>query len=207
MNSFLEQTAHSIVRHIEWSQLSNTTLVLPSHRAGLVLKNELMRLQQEQGHKAVWSPDVKTLTQLQDALSPLYAEDELFTIVRLYRHYRRLNEGDTDLMPLDMFYGWGRQMIADFTNVDASMPAEQVANFFDNTIAANTLEQLQLDQDIRERLNTLINPNAQHADDSIYSRYSVIWDQLFELYKALHAEMAAEQKGYAGMRQRAVIKT
>lgn len=206
MNSFLEQTAHSIVRHIEWSQLSNTTLVLPSHRAGLVLKNELMRLQQEQGHKAVWSPDVKTLTQLQDALSPLYAEDELFTIVRLYRHYRRLNEGDTDLMPLDMFYGWGRQMIADFTNVDASMPAEQVANFFDNTIAANTLEQLQLDQDIRERLNTLINPNAQHADDSIYSRYSVIWDQLFELYKALHAEMAAEQKGYAGMRQRAVIE-
>ncbi len=206
MKSFLEQTAHSIVEHIEWSQLSNTTLVLPSHRAGMVLKNELMRLQQEQGRKAVWSPDVKTLTQLQDALSPLYAEDELFTIVRLYRHYRRLNEGDTDLMPLDMFYGWGRQMIADFTNVDASMPAEQVPAFFENAIAANTLEKLQLDKEIRERLNALINPNAQHGADSIYSRYAVIWDQLYELYKALHAEMAAEQKGYAGMRQRAVIE-
>lgn len=206
MRSFLEQTAHSIVEHIEWSQLSNTTLVLPSHRAGMVLKNELMHLQQEQGCKAIWSPDVKTLTQLQDALSPLYSEDELFTIVRLYRHYRLLNEGDTDLMPLDMFYGWGRQMIADFTNVDASMPAEQVPAFFDNAIAANTLEKLQLDKDIRERLNTLINPNAQHGPDSIYSRYAVIWDQLYELYKALHAEMVAEQKGYAGMRQRAVIE-
>ena len=206
MKSFLEQTAHSIVEHIEWSQLSNTTLVLPSHRAGMVLKNELMRLQQEQGRKAIWSPDVKTLTQLQDALSPLYAEDELFTIVRLYRHYCRLNEGDTDLMPLDMFYGWGRQMIADFTNVDASMPAEQVPAFFDNAIAANTLEKLQLDKEIRERLNALINPNAQHGADSIYSRYAVIWDQLYELYKALHDELAAEQKGYAGMRQRAVIE-
>ncbi len=206
MKSFLQQTAQSIVAHIEWSQLSNTTLVLPSHRAGLVLKNELMRLQQEQNCKAIWSPDVKTLTQLQDALSPLYAEDELFTVVRLYRHYRRLNEGDTDLMPLDMFYGWGRQMIADFTNVDASMPAEQVANFFDNAIAANTLEQLQLDADTRERLNTLVNPNAQHGADSIYSRYAVIWDQLYDLYRALHAEMEAEQKGYAGMRQRAVIE-
>ena len=206
MKSFLEQTAHSIVEHIEWSQLSNTTLVLPSHRAGMVLKNELMRLQQEQGRKAIWSPDVKTLTQLQDALSPLYAEDELFTIVRLYRHYRRLNEGDTDLMPLDMFYGWGRQMIADFINVDASMPAEQVPAFFDNAIAANTLEKLQLDKEIRERLNALINPNAQHGADSIYSRYAVIWDQLYELYKALHDELAAEQKGYAGMRQRAVIE-
>lgn len=206
MKSFLEQTAQSIVAHIEWSQLSNATLVLPSHRAGLVLKNELMRLQQEQNRKAIWSPDVKTLTQLQDALSPLYTEDELFTIVRLYRHYRRLNEGDTDLMPLDMFYGWGRQMLADFTNVDASMPAEQVANFFDNAIAANTLEQLQLDADTRERLNSLVNPNAQHGADSIYSRYAVIWDQLYELYKALHDELAAEQKGYAGMRQRAVIE-
>lgn len=206
MRSFLQQTAQSIIAHIEWSQLSNTTLVLPSHRAGLVLKNELMRLQQEQNRKAIWSPDVKTLTQLQDALSPLYAEDELFTIVRLYRHYRRLNEGDTDLMPLDMFYGWGRQMLADFTNVDASMPAEQVANFFDNAIAANTLEQLQLDADTRERLNSLVNPNAQHGADSIYSRYAVIWDQLYELYKALHSELEAEQKGYAGMRQRAVIE-
>ena len=206
MRSFLQQTAQSIVAHIEWSQLSNTTLVLPSHRAGLVLKNELMRLQQEQNCKAIWSPDVKTLTQLQDALSPLYTEDELFTVVRLYRHYRRLNEGDTDLMPLDMFYGWGRQMIADFTNVDASMPAEQVANFFDNAIAANTLEQLQLNADTRERLNSLVNPNAQHGADSIYSRYAVIWDQLYELYQALHAELAAEQKGYPGMRQRAVIE-
>ena len=206
MRSFLQQTAQSIVAHIEWSQLSNTTLVLPSHRAGLVLKNELMRLQQEQNCKAIWSPDVKTLTQLQDALSPLYTEDELFTVVRLYRHYRRLNEGDTDLMPPDMFYGWGRQMIADFTNVDASMPAEQVANFFDNAIAANTLEQLQLNADTRERLNSLVNPNAQHGADSIYSRYAVIWDQLYELYRALHAELAAEQKGYPGMRQRAVIE-
>ena len=171
MESFLRQTAQSIVQHINWSQLSNTTLVLPSHRAGLVLKNELMRLQQATGQKAIWSPDVKTLTQLQDALSPLYAEDELFTIVRLYRHYRRLNEGDTDLMPLDMFYGWGRQMIADFTNVDASMPAEQVANFFDNTIAAHTLEQLQLDEATRERLNALIHPHARHDADSLYSRY------------------------------------
>ena len=43
--SFLYQTAESIVQQIDWQQLSQTTLVLPSHRAGLVLKNELLRLQ------------------------------------------------------------------------------------------------------------------------------------------------------------------
>ena len=109
MDSFLQQTAQSIIAHMDWQQLSRTTLVLPSHRAGLVLKDALLRLQQEGNRQAIWAPEVKTLQQLQDSLSPLYAEDELLTIVRLYRYYRQMNAGDEDLMPLDMFYGWVTQ--------------------------------------------------------------------------------------------------
>ena len=208
MNSFLQQVACSLMEQIEWKQLSNTTLVLPSHRAGLVLKNELLRLQKERHAQAVWAPDVKTLPQLQDTLSPLYAEDELFTIVRLYRHYRQLNAGDPDLMPLDMFYGWGRQMLADFTNIDASMTAAEVPNFFENTIAAHELEQWQLDDEVRERLSALINSSsaATVSGDSIRAQYEHLWQQLYELYTALQAELRAEQKGYAGLRQRAVIE-
>lgn len=209
-DSFLHQTAESIVLKIDWQQLNNTTLVLPSHRAGLVLKEELLRLQQERHPQAIWAPTVKTLQQLQGDLSPLYEEDELLTIVRLYRHYRQLNEGDKDLMPLDMFYGWGKQMLADFTNVDASMPAEQVPNFFENTIAAHELSQLDLDEDVIERLRGLINPladeSAQLIADSIRNQYKKIWQQLDLLYNALREEMLAEQKGYSGMRQRAVIE-
>lgn len=209
-NSFLQQTARSIIETIEWKQLSNTTLVLPSHRAGLVLKDELLRLQQESHTQAIWAPDVKTLPQLQDALSPLYAEDEFMTIVRLYRHYRRLNVGDNELLPLDLFYGWGRQMIADFTNIDASMPAEQVPNFFDNTIAAHELSLWQLDPEVEERLRALINPQTEETTtlsrESVRRQYEHVWRQLYELYRALHAEMEAEQKGYTGMRQRSVIE-
>lgn len=211
MDSFLQHTARSIIERIDWKQLSRTTLVLPSHRAGLVLKDELLRLQQESNAKAVWAPQVQTLTQLQDYLSPLYAEDELFTIVRLYKEYRRLAvSGDRleDLMPLDLFYGWGRQMLADFTNVDASMPAEEVPNFFENTIAAHELEQWQLDPETEERLHALINPDAPNgqSDESIRHRYETLWRQLYELYKALRTEMEAEQKGYPGLRQRALIE-
>ena len=122
MDSFLQQTARSIIETIPWEQLSRTTLVLPSHRAGLVLKDELLRLQQERHAQAVWAPQVQTLPQLQDALSPLYAEDELFTIVRLYQIYRTLETDPSKQMSLDLFYNWGRQMVADFTNIDASMP-------------------------------------------------------------------------------------
>ena len=41
-DSFLEQVALSVLDKMEWKQLSRTTFVLPSHRAGLVLKNELL---------------------------------------------------------------------------------------------------------------------------------------------------------------------
>ena len=207
-NSFLRNTAESIVQAIGWNQLSNATFVLPSHRAGLVLTNEILELQAEQNIKALWSPKVYTLNQLLDSLSPLYAEDELPTIVRLYRHYRRLSKGEKDIMPLDMFYGWGRRMLADFTNIDASMPARQVPDFFDNTIAAHELSQWQLDEDVMARLRTLLSGGVQTEsnDESIRRQYEQLWHRLYELYLALREEMAAEQKGYNGMRYRAVIE-
>ena len=207
-NSFLRNTAESIVQTIGWDQLSNATFVLPSHRAGLVLTNEILDLQAEQNIKALWSPKVYTLNQLLDSLSPLYAEDELPTIVRLYRHYRRLSKGEKDLMSLDLFYGWGRRMLADFTNIDASMPARQVPDFFDNTIAAHELSQWQLDEDVMARLRTLLSGGVQTEsnDESIRRQYEQLWHRLYELYLALREEMAAEQKGYNGMRYRAVIE-
>ncbi len=207
-NSFLRNTAESIVQTIGWNQLSNATFVLPSHRAGLVLTNEILELQAEQNIKALWSPKVYTLNQLLDSLSPLYAEDELPTIVRLYRHYRRLSKGEKDLMSLDLFYGWGRRMLADFTNIDASMPARQVPDFFDNTIAAHELSQWQLDEDVMARLRTLLSGGVQTEsnDESIRRQYEQLWHRLYELYLALREEMAAEQKGYNGMRYRAVIE-
>ena len=210
MRSFLEQTALSIMESIEWTQLSRTTFVLPSHRAGLVLKDELLRLQQERHAKAVWAPQVQTLNQLQDYLSPLYAEDELFTIVRLYKIYTDSDAGSqkSDFMPLDLFYGWGRQMIADFTNIDASMHAEEVPNFFENTIAAHELEQWKLDPETEDRLRGLMANGEKRTahEQSVRKAYESLWQHLYGLYRDLHAEMQAEQKGYPGMRQRAVIE-
>ena len=208
-NSFLQQTAQTIVAQNNWSALEHITLVLPSHRAGVVLKDEIMRIQKAQGEKAIWAPTVTTLTQLQDALSPLHAEDELVTIVRLYKHYLRVTNDPSNVMPLDMFYGWGRQMIADFTNVDVSMEQDEVPNFFDNTIAAHELSEWHLDDELKERLQALIRTEEDTrivSSHSVQEQYEHLWKNLYTLYTALRKEMLAEQKGYSGMRQRAVIE-
>ena len=192
MKSFLRHTAESILEQMDWKQLSRTTLVLPSHRAGLVLKDEL----------PVWAPSVQTLTQLQDALSPLYAEDELFTIVRLYKI-----SSISARLSFDQFYNWGRQMIADFTNIDASMGAEEVPNFFANTIAAHELSTCHLDPATEERLRQLVHPGAAPiAPDSVKHHYETLWRELYTFYQMLHSQMQEEHKGYPGMRQRAVIE-
>ena len=209
MDSFLQQTARSIIDSMDWKQLSRTTLVLPSHRAGLVLKDEILRLQQERHAQAIWAPQVQTLTQLQDSLSPLYPEDELFTIVRLYKIYRNIQNNPSNQMSLDLFYNWGRQMVADFTNIDASMPAQEVPNFFENTIAAHELEQWRLDPETEERLRALIHSSARDFDrspESVHAQYEVLWQQLYTMYQGLRTELLAEQKGYPGMRQRAVLE-
>ncbi len=208
-NSFLQQTAQTIVAQNNWSALEHITLVLPSHRAGVVLKDEIMRIQKAQGEKAVWAPNITTLTQLQDALSPLHAEDELVTIVRLYKHYLRVTNDPSNVMPLDMFYGWGRQMIADFTNVDVSMEQDEVPNFFENTIAAHELSEWHLDDELKERLQALIRTEEDTrivSSHSVQEQYEQLWKNLYALYTALREEMLAEQKGYSGMRQRAVIE-
>ncbi|MBO7457496.1 MAG: PD-(D/E)XK nuclease family protein [Paludibacteraceae bacterium] len=205
-NSFIRQTAQSIIDQMDWKQLGRTTFVLPSHRAGLVLKDELLRLQHKQNAQAVWAPRVQTLTQLQDSLSPLYPEDELFTVLRLYHIFRSL--GDDTSLTLDQFYRWGRQMLADFTNVDASMHAEEVPDFFDNAIAAHELGQWQLDPEVEERLRALIGMDTTRngEKDSLRAQYEILWRKIYTIYCALHDQMVAEQKGYPGMRQRAVIE-
>ncbi|MEE1254505.1 MAG: PD-(D/E)XK nuclease family protein [Paludibacteraceae bacterium] len=208
-NSFLQQTAQTIVAQNNWSALEHITLVLPSHRAGVVLKDEIMRIQKAQGEKAIWAPNITTLTQLQDALSPLHAEDELVTIVRLYKHYLRVTNDPPNVMPLDMFYGWGKQMIADFTNVDVSMEQDEVPNFFENTIAAHELSEWHLDDELKERLQALIRTEEDTrivSSHSVQEQYEQLWKNLYALYTALREELLAEQKGYSGMRQRAVIE-
>lgn len=206
--SFLKQTARAIIDSMDWKQLSRTTLVLPSHRAGLVLKDEILRLQQERHAQAVWAPTVQTLTQLQDSLSPLYDEEELLTIVRLYKIYSQEPRAKSqEPISLDLFYGWGRQMVADFTNVDASMCKEEVPNFFANTIAAHELSIWQLDPETEERLRSLFRKDSvPYQSESIRAQYEAIWQNMYVLYQALHAEMEAEHKGYPGMRQRAVLE-
>ena len=87
------------------------------------------------------------------------------------------------------------------------MHASEVDNFFDNTIAAHELSTWELEPEVEERLRSLFSTQINAAEkESIKAQYEVLWRNIHTFYTALRSEMEAEQKGYPGMRQRAVIE-
>ena len=206
MNSFLQQTAQDIVNHYSWEGLRDVTLVFPSRRAGLVLKNELKQLQREQHPAPVFLPTITTLSELFDTLSPLQQEDELRLICRLFRIYKEVTG---EQITLDLFYGWGRQISSDFNNIDKAVPQNEVKAFFENTIAARELEQVRLDEETSVRLKDLLRQSGARNDyheESVQAKYDALWRNLYTIYLRLNEQLQSEGKGYEGARMRAALE-
>ena len=206
MDSFLHQTAQDIVNHYSWEGLRDVTLVFPSRRAGLVLKNELKQLQREQQPTPVFLPTITTLSELFDTLSPLQQEDELRLICRLFRIYKEVTG---EQITLDLFYGWGRQIISDFNNIDKAVPQNEVKAFFENTIAARELEQVKLDEETTARLKDLLRQSGARNDyheESVQAKYDALWRNLYTIYLRLNEQLQSEGKGYEGARMRAALE-
>lgn len=206
MNSFLQQTAQDIVNHYSWEGLRDVTLVFPSRRAGLVLKNELKQLQRTAHPAPDFLPTITTLSELFDTLSPLQEEDELRLICRLFCIYKEVTG---EQITLDLFYGWGRQIISDFNNIDKAVPQNEVKAFFENTIAARELEQVKLDEETTARLKDLLRQSGARNDyheESVQAKYDALWRNLYTIYLRLNEQLQSEGKGYEGARMRAALE-
>lgn len=203
-NGFLQHTAASIVSHFGWDNLQQLTLVFPSRRAGIVVKEALKEMQKEQHSAPVLLPNITTLNDVFDSFSPLYKEDDLLLIFRLYHIYTSVV--DQAVSP-DIFYGWGQQLLADFNNIEKSITSdEEIGRFFANTVEAKQLEELEIDEEVRQRLDDLLREhNVSDSDGSIRQSYTLLWQNMYTIYRRLNAELDAEQKGYEGMRMRRVI--
>ena len=194
------------MNHYTWDGLRDVTLVFPSRRAGLVLKNELKQLQRAQHPAPIFLPTITTLSELFDALSPLQQEDELRIICRLFRIYKEVTG---EQITLDLFYGWGRQIISDFNNIDKAVPQNEVKAFFENTIAARELEQVKLDEETAARLKDLLRQSSaskEYNEESIQSKYDALWRNLYTIYLRLNEQLLSEGKGYEGARMRAALE-
>ncbi len=184
-NGFLNNTAAAIIEKHGWRNMDDLTLVFPSRRAGVVFKDILKQYKKEHHAGAILLPAITTLPDLFDSLCLMATIEELEAVFRLYGIYaeetRQFYEEEKqrfeaenpgkkydEVKPfnLDVFYSWGRQLLSDFNNIDSSDAAktpDSVHQFFDNAIQAKNLEGLKIDDDVRERLQTLLHVRGNNT--------------------------------------------
>ncbi len=232
-NGFLKNTAYAIIEKHGWSNMDDLTLVFPSRRAGVVFKDLLKQYQTEHKACAILLPNITTLSDLFESLCPKATIEELEAVFRLYKIYeektqeyyneekKRFEQKEENkgkeydkVKPfnLDVFYSWGRQLLSDFNNIDSSdacKTPELVREFFENAFQAKKLENPEIDEEVRERLKTLIHNGEREAsqdDDAIRKKYEAIWRCMYSIYAQFHKDLERDHKVTSGMQKRWVIE-
>ena len=120
---FLQYVADDLRKRFK-HDLSRVAVVFPNKRASLFFNECLLK---ENETAPIWAPRYVTISELFDRLSTKQAADEIKSVCLLYDIYKEevraqssQTEHDADIT-LDFFYGWGTQLLADFSNIDRSL--------------------------------------------------------------------------------------
>lgn len=200
MESFLASSTRELIARVGLAGLADCTLVFPMQRAGLFVKQAIYDYMRESGETApVVLPRFTTIDSLSDSLSALRADDEVASVFRLYRAYSAVVKHP---MKVDAFYGWGQQLLADFSSVDmALLSVDSVLHLSSD---ASALDELMLDPDTRQRLEALLRKEG--APHSVRAFFVELWSALPDIYKRFSEEEQALGVGTRGARSRWVVE-
>lgn len=177
MMTFVDKLAEALLKE-HGEALRNVAVLLPSQRAGLYLRDALAR----QAGKALWSPEVFTLSSFMERLSGLRVlpmEELLFEAFEAYRSVA----GD-DVRSLEDFMDWSPVTISDMSEADAGMV--RLEGFY---------RDLRSWDDIDWSFN--IDPLSEGQQRMV--RY---WAMAGKLHKALNDRLLAQKLATSGLAAR-----
>lgn len=208
MKTFLEEVVSDLVQRTGWERMGDYTIVVPSRRAALTLKQYIKNAIAQAGlSQSVQLPKMTTLIDLMDSLSGLYRADEIYLVTVLYRVYREVLRDAQAVRhtSLATFFTWGKQLVLDFSSIDKAYPIVTARDFLSNTAAARQLEQLDIDDEVRERLMQLVG-SADHSaqSDSKRAVFEAIWNHLCDIYTRY--QEALGNRSYEGARMRQLLE-
>lgn len=177
MAAFLEQLAEALLRE-HGHALGGVAVVLPSQRAGHYLRDALAR----QAGRALWSPEVFTLSSFMERLSGLRALPMEELLFEAYEAYRTV--GGTEARAFDDFIEWAPVTLADMSEADANMV--RLDGFY---------------RDLRswEELDWSFNVDPLSDGQQRMVRY---WALAGKLHIALNERLLAQNAGTSGLVER-----
>ena len=203
--NFIEQVTYDLISR-GWDNLRNMTVVFPMHRAALFMKEELKRQMLLQHlDKPVLAPRFTTLSELTDELCAPYLrpDDEIRSVCLLHQIFCEQTHKD---IGLDTFYGWGKQLLTDFSNADMSEADPSL--LFENSADAHQLEVTYLSDETRQRLLDLMQGKTEREadDDSLRRQLQTLWSLLGHVYAEFNRRQREQGVAYSGARLKYVVE-
>lgn len=194
MQRFLEICAIYIYSNFS-DNLSNICIVFPNRRAGVFFTAYLQKLLS----KPVIAPEITTINDLMQSLSPLVVTDRLMLISKLYEVFRRETRTKETF---DDFYFWGEVLLADFDDIDKYLV--NARDLFQNIADVKDIERHfdYLTDEQKEMLERFWGSLRNYEKREHERDFVSLWNKLFSVYSQFKQQLSALQIGYAGMAMR-----
>ncbi|MDR1882581.1 MAG: PD-(D/E)XK nuclease family protein [Prevotella sp.] len=179
--------------------ISRYTFVFPNRRAGIFFQHYLSRI----AGQPIFSPEILTVTDLFEKLSPYKKADRIEMLFLLYDIYIRISSSTETF---DEFLYWGEMLLNDFDDVDKYLVDAQqlfrnIRDLKEIDAGFDFLAETQIEAIRRFWSNFLpIGDNDRKKD------FLEMWKALFQLYTSLRKQLHDKGQAYEGMLFRDVVE-
>ncbi|SBV92607.1 PD-(D/E)XK nuclease family protein [uncultured Dysgonomonas sp.] len=172
--------------------ISRYTFVFPNRRAGIFFQHYLSQI----AGRPIFSPEILTVTDLFEKLSPYKKADRIEMLFLLYDIYIRVS---LSTETFDEFLYWGEMLLNDFDDVDKYLVDAQqlfrnIHDLKEIDAGFDYLTESQIEAIRRFWSNFLpIGENDKKKD------FLEMWEVLFQLYTSLREQLHNKGMAYEGM--------
>ena len=203
VNAFLYQIAKHYVSDYD-GDLGKVCFVFPSRRSSLYFRKWLGLC----SSAPIFSPELLTISDLFDKLSPYKRADKIELVSILYKHYLELGAGSGLVCDsFDEFVYKADTLLSDFNDIDQYLvdAKDLFANVRDLESISASYDYLSETQ--KEAIRNFWKITLDRSGDKPgKARFLQIWNILWALYDAFKTDLAAKGIAYEGMMTRAVAE-
>lgn len=197
-NSFLDRLA-AVLWENYGSDMQQVRVVLPTRRAGLYLRESLLR----QFQKAMWAPECLTPSSIFYEASQLEEAGELELITILHTEHKRISNSPESI---SSFFSWGDLLLKDFDSIDKSLA--DARTLFTRIRSEKELETLfpAVDPELKNRILKFWT-GFEPSPSDMQLKFLKLWEILPDLYQAFGEILVNQGIGYNGLIQRRIVES
>ncbi|MDR0981875.1 MAG: PD-(D/E)XK nuclease family protein [Culturomica sp.] len=191
MSSFLKLIADDLFNKFK-GNFENVTIIFPNKRAGLFLAAEMAKITD----KAVWLPEIMTISDFINKYSGLKQVDDLIAVTKLYKAYIKVAASNEKF---DDFYFWGNMLLNDFDDIDKYLVSAK--DLFKNISALKDIESDYsfLDEEQLAAIKMFWSSFNVSKFSNEKEEFLKIWSKLNDVYNLFREMLYSEQLCYEGM--------